>query len=129
MSTFNRLYNCTNPHQTRVKKVLCLCSAGLLRSPTAANVLHQEHGYNTRAAGVTKDFALVYADEVLVQWADEIVCVEHSVHHTLAQEQDLTGKRVIVLDIPDQYEWNDHELRSLIAKQYKDAAIMERARP
>lgn len=128
MSTFNRLYNVRNPFQTDARKVLCVCSAGLLRSPTMANVLHQEYGYNTRAAGCTWEYALIAADEVLVQWADEIVCAEDGVRNELAHKVDLTGKKVIVLHVRDTYEWNDPELRGLILKQYKDASIMEMAR-
>jgi predicted protein tyrosine phosphatase len=70
----NRLYNVHNPHQNfdKYKRVLCVCSAGLLRSPTMARVLQEEYGYNTRAAGVDFDFALVPMDWALVEWAQEI---------------------------------------------------------
>lgn len=123
----NRLHNVTNPHQTTAKKVLCLCSAGLLRSPTVANVLHQEWGYNTRAAGTSRDYALVELDEVLVKWADEIVCVEGDIYSDLISRFDGSKLRIIVLNLPDMYEWNDPELRALISKQYNDSTIMERA--
>ena len=50
----NRIANSTNPFQKDYKRVLCVCSAGLLRSPTAAYVLSQApYNYNTRAAGLT----------------------------------------------------------------------------
>lgn len=119
MSYMNRLANTTNRFQTDAKRVLCLCSAGLLRSPTTANVLHQEYGYNTRAAGVTEEFALIPVDDVLVQWADEIVCVEHSVMRALAHKFDVSGKRVVVLDVPDKFGWNDPSLREIIKAQYE----------
>lgn len=130
MSLMNRLGNATNPHQTMVPKVLTVCSAGLLRSPTAANVLHKEYGYNTRAAGATEEFALIPVDEVLLTWADEIVCVEPRVYDALRTEQYLPileEKRVIVLNIPDKFEWGNPELEELILKQYSDASIMEKA--
>lgn len=122
-----RMQNLTNPYQTAAKKVLCLCSAGMLRSPTVANVLHQEYGYNTRAAGVDEEFALIPLDIALKEWADEIVCVEGSVFSTLIRRYDTSTTKVRVLDIPDKYEWNDPELRALISKQYKDSYIMEKA--
>ena len=53
-SNYNRLGNSRNIYQGKDKRVLCVCSAGLLRSPTAANVLHKEFGYNTRACGSLK---------------------------------------------------------------------------
>lgn len=123
----NRLGNIHNRFQTEARRVLCLCSAGMLRSPTAANVLHQEYGYNTRAAGVTEEYALVPVDDVLFAWADEIVCVEKAIQIALADKFNIKDKRVVVLNIPDNFEWNDPNLRDLIKKQYDDVQIMEKA--
>lgn len=121
----NRLHNSTNPYQGTVRKVLCLCSAGLLRSPTAAVVLSQEpYNFNTRAAGVSKDFALVPVDEVLVHWADEIVCVEKSVYNALMKihGDDINPGTIIkVLNLPDNFMYRDPELVTLIKEQYNDA--------
>ena len=75
-ATRNQLSNVSNYFQGNAKKVLCVCSAGLLRSPTVANVLHQELGYNTRAVGTAKEYALIPITEALVAWADEIVFVD-----------------------------------------------------
>ena len=128
MLTMNRRYNLTNPNQTLVKKVLTVCSAGLLRSPTLANVLHKEYGYNTRSAGANKEYALVIADEALLTWADEIVCVESEVFGLLCTEENLpilADKRVLVLDVPDMYQWGDPELERIALKQYDDADVME----
>lgn len=119
MSLRNRLHNSSNRFQTNVKKVLCICSAGLLRSPTLANVLHTQYGYNCRAAGIEDAFALVPVDEVLIEWADEIVCVEPSVHRRLGEKWPTVPADVIVLDLPDQYEWMDPELQAEALKQYK----------
>ncbi len=74
-STLNQLANINNPYQGKSKKVLCLCSAGLLRSPTAANVLHREFGFNTRSAGVM-DYALIPLSEALFLWADEVLVMD-----------------------------------------------------
>lgn len=128
MLTMNRRYNLTNHNQTLVKKVLTVCSAGLLRSPTLANVLHKEYGYNTRSAGANKEYALVIADEALLTWADEIVCVESEVFELLCTEENLPileDKRVLVLNVPDMYQWGDPELERIALKQYDDADIME----
>ena len=68
MSLMNRLANTHNHYQGDAKRVLCVCSAGLLRSPTAAFVLSQEpFGFNTRAAGIAEDFALIVVDDVLLE--------------------------------------------------------------
>ena len=127
MSKRNRLANSQNPYQTDAKKVLCLCSAGLLRSPTAANVLHREYGYNTRAAGVSEDYALIPVDDVLLEWADEIVCVEPSVFGKLEywlktnSEHDSVKvfAKVITLQVPDIYSFMEQDLQEAIYDQYR----------
>lgn len=118
----NRLGNAKNFYQTDVKKVLCVCSAGLLRSPTTANTLHAEYGYNTRAVGVSKDYALIPMDVVHISWADEIVFVEQAVYDDAWRmfSDTLKDKSIVVLDVPDVYEWNNPELVAIIKKQYAD---------
>ena len=121
-ANFNRLGNCHNIYQGKAKKVLCVCSAGLLRSPTAANILHREYGYNTRACGVVEKFALVVLDEVLLEWADEVVFMDAE-HEREAREKypnKLKEKVVFVLNVPDRYEYMDEELQSIILKYFKD---------
>lgn len=119
MNNRNRLGNVSNRFQGTTKKVLCVCSAGLLRSPTAAVVLSgRPFHYNTRAAGVDTEFALIPVDEVLLEWADEIVCME-DLH--LRQLKNLgCTKTIIVLDLEDCYNYRDPELMKLIAKRYKE---------
>src|SRR5574343_525749 len=102
-STRNQLANITNPYQTKAKRVLCVCSAGLLRSPTMANTLHKEYGYNTRACGSCVEFALIPISEALVYWADEIVFVNKD----------------NILDLPDQFCWNEGQLVEIIKEQYR----------
>lgn len=110
----NALHNCKNPYQGNYRRVLCVCSAGLLRSPTAAVVLAKEYKYNTRACGI-HDYALIQFDEVLGLWADEIVCVEESIANLIPEQYK--GK-VVTLNIPDQYDYMNPELQELIKEQY-----------
>lgn len=126
---FNRLGNCHNRYQGDDKRVLCVCSAGLLRSPTTANVLHKEFGYNTRACGVSQEYALVILDEVLLEWADEIVFMEME-HYQEAKR--IHGSRVndkvsYILGIPDRYEYMNEDLQQLIKKNYDDATMIKKA--
>lgn len=128
----NRLANVTNPYQGQYRKVLCLCSAGLLRSPTAALVLSQDpFNYNTRAAGVSHEYALVPVDEALIAWADEIVCVEPAVRDELMRrfKDSMVGhklkvmadeRQLKVLNVPDQFSYRDPELMNIIFTQYNE---------
>lgn len=117
MSTMNRLHNVTNPHQGTTKRVLCLCSAGLLRSPTAAIVLQQTYGYNTRAAGVNSEYALILVDDILYNWADEIVAVEPSIANRIPKEFE---NKVVTLNVPDMYGYMKKELQEIILSQYRE---------
>lgn len=118
----NRLANCTNPYQGRYKHVLCVCSAGLLRSPTAAVVLSQDpYNFNTRAAGLVADFALVPVDKVLLHWANEIVCMTQEQGDILSEMVKDRGINVIVLGIEDSYAYRDPELIEKIKTNYDKA--------
>lgn len=114
----NRVHNARNPHQGEYKKVLCVCSAGLLRSPTAALVLSQPpFNFNTRAAGCSKDYGLIVVDEVLLAWADEIVCMTDDQQNYL-QKTLGTRKPVVCLDIEDDYAYRDPALIELVKERY-----------
>lgn len=121
----NQLSNVSNIYQTDTKRVLCVCSAGLLRSPTLANVLHQEFGYNTRACGTSQDYALIPITEALIAWADEIVFVDKNARKDIEyvdQDEEMLNSyatKVLTLDIPDKYNWNHDELRQACLEQYK----------
>jgi len=117
--TLNRMSNSKNEFQGPAKRVLCVCSAGLLRSPTMAALLQHDYGYNTRAAGCVKEYALIFADVALVYWADEIVFAEQEHKDTMLsylEKQELPPHQV--LDIPDRYSRGNMELEKLIRRAY-----------
>lgn len=117
----NRLANCTNPYQSIRKKVLCVCSAGLLRSPTTAWILSNEpFDFNTRACGADVDFALIPIDPVLVMWADEVVCMNKYQAEQVREFKQLGDKQVHVLDVPDTFEFRDPELVKIITKKCEE---------
>ena len=118
--TMNRLGNCHNRYQGVYKKVLCVCSAGLLRSPTAALVLSQEpYNFNTRAAGIVEEYALVPVDRVLLEWADEIVCMDDRQRLAIADLLE-ESKPIVVLNIPDNYGYRDPDLIEKIKEAYDE---------
>jgi len=116
----NRIWNVKNPYQGQYKKVLCVCSAGLLRSPTTAVVLAGEpFNFNTRAAGIDSDHALIPVDDILVAWADEIVCVNAATADRLRllyKKEELP--KIVTLDIPDDFRYRDPTLIEMIKDQY-----------
>lgn len=123
---YNRLWNTKNENQGPQKRVLALCSGGLLRSPTVAWVLSNDpYNYNTRSAGVDEYHALQVIDPYLVEWADEIICVEPRItqgfdDYVKANQLDISGKIIVTLKIPDRYRRRDARLIEIIKKQYEE---------
>jgi len=120
---FNQQSVCTNIYQGFSKRVLCVCSAGVLRSPTAAIVLNREYGYNTRAVGIHPEFALIPVTEALLFWATEIIVMEEEHVPIIAKLlADASLEREITcLNIPDEYAYMQSELIDLIKTGYATA--------
>ena len=111
-----------NPFQGTDKKVLFVCSMGILRSATAARLY--AHKYNTRAAGTWND-ALIQLSPVLMEWADEIVFVnEHNYQQVkqyyLEEGIDIDKEyNIKVLNIPDSFPHMHPKLVEAFAQQYE----------
>ena len=125
-SSRNAMGNAINPYQGDSKKVLCVCSAGILRSPTTANILHAQYGYNTRACGIESAYALIHVSEALLVWADEIVCMNREQKITLQHmidglpcDNSALKDRIQVLTLPDEYGYMDKTLQRLIIDKYE----------
>jgi len=121
-ATRNQISNVNNPYQGNAKKVLCVCSAGALRSPTLANILHVELGYNTRAVGTAQEYCIIPISEVLVAWADEIVFVDDDCKVYLDKEDweliEEWGAKVVTLGVEDKYDYGNPELKDILLQQY-----------
>ena len=108
-----------NPYQGSDKKVLFVCSAGILRSATAARIY--AHKYNTRCAG-SAHYALIPVTEDLLLWTDEVVFVNVHNYRQVADNFDLEAfpcKRKL-LHIEDDYPHMDPRLIQLFKDQYED---------
>jgi len=127
MNTRNRRYNVTNPHQGKDRKVLVVCSAGLMRSPTVANVLRDTYKYNTRAVGYSTEYALIILDEVMLEWADEVIFVHQDIANFVKTAFGYTDGYLMAdkmtLNLPDIYDYMDKQLQDIILQQYEDACI------
>ncbi len=110
----NQIANADNRFQGKDKRVLCLCSAGLLSSATIADILVKTGKYNVRNAG-SPEYALIPLSTALLHWADEIIVVEEweQFVKSALKEQELDTP-VTSLDIPDMYARNDPELIEII---------------
>ena len=126
----NRRGVINNSYQGNHKKVLTVCSAGCLRSPTAAHILSADpFNFNTRAAGISKEYAIIPVDAGLIIWADVIVCMdedhaEYVNNMQLKIEQTDDGmfeyvwKPIYILDIPDDFAYRDPVLVDIMTKKF-----------
>ncbi|MBE9554005.1 MAG: phosphotyrosine protein phosphatase [Proteobacteria bacterium] len=98
-----------------MKKVLFLCSRNRLRSPTAEHVFSTWPDIETDSAGLLVDADVPLSTEQ-IEWADIIFVMEKTHRTKLAKRfrKHLNGKRVICLDILDDYEYLDPELVTLL---------------
>ena len=111
----------SNRFQGDYKRVLTVCSANMLRSPTMAHVLSADpYNFNTRSAG-TALYALIPVTEDLLMWADEVVCAdtEHALWVRGKMMEWMIDKPIIDLEIPDHFEYRDTKLIRLIKERYE----------
>ncbi len=98
-----------------MKKILFVCSQNRLRSPTAEQVFASRPDLEVDSAGTNNDAENPLTSE-LVKWADVIVVME-KIHRRKVQQRfrsSLNGKRMICLDIPDDYAFMDPALITLL---------------
>ncbi len=100
------------------KHVLFLCSRNRLRSPTAEAVFAGHPAVEVDSAGLNHD-AEVPLSEEQVAWADLILVME-KIHRSRLNRmfgKALAGKRVVVLNIPDDYDYMDPVLIQLLKQR------------
>ena len=98
-----------------MKHVLFICSQNRLRSPTAEQVFSTRPDVECSSAGTNHDAENPLTAE-LVEWADVIFVMEKA-HREKVQKRfrpQLRDKRLIVLGIPDNYDYMDPELVRLL---------------
>lgn len=98
--------------------VLFLCSKNKLRSPTAECIFADHPALETDSAGLNRDAEIRLSGEQL-EWADLIFVMEQSHRIKLTQNYRsfLRNKRIIVLGIPDNYQFMDPKLVALLRRK------------
>lgn len=114
-----------NPFQGNAKRVLFVCSAGLLRSATGATI-GSMLGFNTRNCG-TEEYALIRISLNLILWADRIYFVnpENYIRATTLFQFDLEALENIknktqVLTIEDEFDYMDPKLVQIFRDTLND---------
>jgi predicted protein tyrosine phosphatase len=97
------------------RNVLFICSQNRLRSPTAEQVFATWPGIATASAGLNHDAENPVTPELLA-WANLIFVMERAHRNKLSAKfkAHLLNKRVICLEIPDDYEFMAPDLVQLL---------------
>ena len=101
-----------NIYQGRASRYLFVCSAGMLRSATAAKVAIGM-GYNARAVG-SEEYALIPISVNLIIWADKIFFVNEFNYlgaidsfYFDSECSRMLKEKSVVWDVDDIYNYND----------------------
>lgn len=112
----------SNPFQGSTPRVLFVCSAGLLRSATAATIGSKYFNLNTRNCG-TSSYALVPLSINLILWAHKIFFVNEEnfeaarfdfEHHL---DSGVLENKSVVWDIVDDYDYMNPKLQDHIIEE------------
>jgi predicted protein tyrosine phosphatase len=95
--------------------VLFVCSRNKWRSRTAETIFKSDQNHDFRSAGTEND-ARIKINEKMINWADLIFVMEKRHKQRLQDkfEQALSGKKIVILDIEDNYQYMDEELIEML---------------
>ena len=95
--------------------LLFVCSENRLRSPTGEAVFSEYSGVSAIGCGTNADAETPVSGD-LIEWADIIFVMEKSHRDKVAKKFKplLAGKKLVCLDIPDNYDCMDPELIRLL---------------
>jgi predicted protein tyrosine phosphatase len=101
--------------------LLFVCSKNQWRSPTAEQLFKNHPIHSARSAG-TSDKARIKVSQKLIDWADIIFVMERKHRDILKQRfaSAIAGKEIVVLDIEDNYQFNDPELIGILQDAFGD---------
>jgi predicted protein tyrosine phosphatase len=98
-----------------MKRVLFICGKARQRSPTADEIFRSEPNIETDFAGLSDDADVVLSIDQ-IEWATDIALMEKRQIARLKTKyaKYLKGKRLVCLDIPDDYAFMQAELVDLL---------------
>jgi len=92
-------------------KVLFICNQNLNRSKTAEEVF--KNSFETKSAGLYNEKPVTAKH---LSWADVVIVMEDAQREEIAQRfpKHYMQKRILSLNIPDIYDYNEPELIELL---------------
>lgn len=97
--------------------VLFICSRNKWRSATAETIFKDSQNHIVRSAG-TEPSAIVKISAKAILWADIIFAMEKRHKERLKEKfpDEIKNKKIVILDIEDNYQYMDAELIETIRK-------------
>jgi protein-tyrosine phosphatase len=91
--------------------LLFVCSKNKWRSLTAEKIFQGKIAHNVKSAG-TDEGARIKLTEKHLTWADIIFVMENKHRQIIKQkfQTNFDSDKIVVLDIPDEYQYMDEEL-------------------
>jgi predicted protein tyrosine phosphatase len=101
-------------------RLLFVCSQNRFRSPTAEAIFSSYEGIEVASAGLNNDAPTTVTGD-LIEWADIIFVMEKTHLNRLNKRfRTMTrGKRVVVLGVPDDFEFMDAALVELLERRVR----------
>ena len=95
--------------------ILFVCSRNKWRSPTAEAIYKNSVGHQIKSAG-TEPSAKICVSQKTILWADIIFVMEKKHKQRLFDKfpVEIKNKKIIILDIEDEYKFMDEELIKMI---------------
>ena len=95
-------------------KVLFICNQNQNRSKTAAELFKGR--FKTKSAGLYNEIPVT---DTQLQWADAVIVMEEEQRYEIAKRfpKHYMQKRILSLDIPDVYHYNQPELIELLKRK------------
>jgi len=100
--------------------ILFVCSKNKWRSRTAETIFKNSSEHKVKSAG-TDEGARIKLTAQHLSWADIIFVMENKHRKIIQQEfrENVDSKKIVVLEIPDEYQYMDEELVSVLKLSVK----------
>jgi predicted protein tyrosine phosphatase len=102
-------------------KVLFVCTVNRMRSATAHKIYEGDSRFEVKSAGTDRTANTVLTEELL-NWADAVVVMEKS-HRSFIRNNHFkiyNSKKIVCLYIPDDYDYMQAELISILKDKFED---------
>jgi predicted protein tyrosine phosphatase len=96
-----------------LSNLLFICSKNQWRSPTAELLFKNHPVHQTRSAG-TSNKARIKVNQKMIDWADVIFVMERKHMELIRQRFNFDQQQLVLLNIEDDYQFNDPELVELL---------------